>query len=97
MLCGRILHNARTGEHVILDLEFMKEILEFTHKDIGHYRRRVTSNAVVQRFEVTKDLWMEGRKVLDRCIPCQLFKATLGKTDTAMIHPYSEKGPFELW
>ena len=39
----------------------------------------------------------EGRKVLDGCIPCQLFKTTPDKTDTATIHPYGEKGPFELW
>ena len=96
-LHDRILHNARTGRRVILDLEFMKETLEFAHKDMSHYGKRATSKAVAQRFEVAKDLWMEGRKVLDRCIPCQLFKATSDETDTAMIHPYSEKGPFELW
>ena len=75
----------------------MKETLEFAHKDIGHYGKRATSKAVAQRFEVAKDLWMEGRKVLDGCIPCQLFKATPDKTDTATIHPYGKKGPFELW
>ena len=90
-LHDRILHNARTGRRVILDLEFMKETLEFAHKDMSHYGKRATSKAVAQRFEVAKDLWMEGRKVLDRCIPCQLFKATSDETDTAMIHPYSEK------
>ena len=41
-----ILYNARTGRRVILDLEFMKETLEFTHKDIGHYGKRATSKAV---------------------------------------------------
>jgi len=92
-----ILYNARTGRRVILDVEIMKETLEFAHKDIGHYGKRATSKAVAQRFEVAKDLWMEGRKVLDGCIPCQLFKATPDKTDTATIHPYGEKGPFELW
>jgi len=40
---------------------------------------------------------MEGRKVLDGCIPCQLFKVTPDKTDTATNHPYSEKERFELW
>jgi len=75
----------------------MKETLEFVHKDIGHYGKRATSKAVAQRFEVAKDLWTEGRKVLDRCIRCQLFKVTPDKTNTAMIHPYGEKEPFELW
>jgi len=65
-----ILYNARTGRCVILDLEFMKETLEFAHKDIGHYGKRATSKAVAQRFEVAKDLWTEGRKVSDGCIPC---------------------------
>ena len=65
-----ILYNARTGRCVILDLEFMKETLEFGHNDIQHYGKRATSKAVVQRFDVTKDLSMEGRKVLDGCIPC---------------------------
>ncbi|HTS08815.1 MAG TPA: reverse transcriptase domain-containing protein [Candidatus Eisenbacteria bacterium] len=88
---------ARTGRRVILNLEFMKETLQFAHKDIGHYGKRATSKAVAQRFEVAKDLWTEGRKVLDGCIPCQLFKATPDKTNTATIHPYGEKGPFELW
>jgi len=35
-LRDRILYNARTGRRVILDLKFMKETLEFAHKDIGH-------------------------------------------------------------
>ena len=34
-----ILYNVCTGRCVILDLEFMKETLEFAHKDIGHYGR----------------------------------------------------------
>ena len=93
-----ILYNARTGRRVILDLEFMKEMLEFAHKDMGHYGKRATLKAVAQRFEVAKDLWTEGRKVQDGCIPCQLFKAaTPNKANTAMIYPYGEKGPFELW
>ena len=65
-----ILHNAHTGKRIILNLEFMKETLEFGHNDIQHYGKRATSKAVVQRFDVTKDLSMEGRKVLDGCIPC---------------------------
>jgi len=92
-----ILYNARTGRRAILDLEFMKETLEFAHKDIGHYGKRATSKAVAQRFEVAKDLWTEGRKVLDGCIPCQLFKATPDKSNTVTIHLYGEKGPFEFW
>ena len=70
-----VLYNSHTGQRIILDLEFMKETLEFAHKDIGHYGKRATSKAVAQRIEVAKDLWTEGRKVLDGCIPCQLFKA----------------------
>ena len=31
------------------------------------------------------------------CIPCQLFKAAPDKMNTATIHPYGKKGPFELW
>jgi len=53
---------------------------------------------VAQRFEVAKDLWIEGRKVLDGCISCQFFKAAAhDKADTATIHLYGEKGPFKLW
>jgi len=45
-LCDGILYNAHTGRRVILDLEFMKETVEFAHKDIGHYGKRATSKAV---------------------------------------------------
>ena len=65
---------------------------------MGHYGKRATSKAVAQRFKVAKDLWTEGRKALDGCIPCQLFKAaTPNKANTATIYPYGKKGPFELW
>jgi len=92
-----ILSNVITGRRVIADLKFMKETVEFAHKDIEHYGKRATSKAIAQRFEVAKDLWTEERKVLDACIPCQLLKAMPDKADMATIHPYSEKGPFEFW
>ena len=55
-----------------------------------------TTKAVRQRFEVAKDLWREGRKVLDECVPCQLFVSIPDTSETATIHPYSVKAPFEF-
>jgi len=41
-----ILYNVCTDRCVILDLEFIKEILKYAHKDIGYYGKWTTSKAV---------------------------------------------------
>lgn len=55
-------------------------------------------DGVKQRYEVALDLWKEGSKVLDLCIPCQLYVRDVpDATPTATIHSYGIKKPFELW
>ena len=39
----------------------------------------------------------KGWKVLDGCIPCQLFKSVPDAASTATLHPYGIKEAFVLW
>ena len=92
-----VLFNVETQRRVVMDAEKLKEIMESTHKDLGHYGARATAGAVRQRFEVANDLWEEGRKVLEGCVPCQLFKQVPDPASTATIHPFEAKDPFQMW
>jgi hypothetical protein len=90
-----ILYNRRFGTPVIVIPDDLEEIIKGTHKDLGHYGKRTTIKAVRQRYEVATDLWNEAEKVLDACIPCQLYKKV--PEPAAPIHPYGTKNTFELW
>jgi hypothetical protein len=57
----------------------------------------VTTTAVKQRFEVANDLARERKKVLDACIPCQLFKKALDCKPTVVIYLYKLKELFQCW
>jgi hypothetical protein len=50
-----------------------------------NYGKKATTKAVKQWFEVANDLWREGKKVLDACVPCQLFKKAPDYGPTAAI------------
>ena len=82
---------------VQLTVEDLKAVIEAVHKDLGHYGKRTTVEAVRARYDVGSDLWEEGEKVLDSCVPCQLYKRPVKTTDNATIHPYGVKNRFELW
>src|SRR5205814_6162461 len=90
------MYNIARNIPVVEAVKELKEVIEAVHKDLGHYGRRTTVDAVKQRYEVASDLWEEGGKVLDACIPCQLYKNTPDVTTTAKIHPYGGKKAFEL-
>jgi len=90
-----ILYNLELNTPVITTLEDLKATIEAVHKDLGHYGKATTLDAVKTRYEVASDLWEEGRKVLNSCIPCQLYERVL--PPTAPIHPYGAKKAFELW
>ena len=92
-----ILYNSELNTPVIITLEDLKNTIEAVHKDLGHYGKRTTLDAVKERYEVALDLWKEGRKVLDSCIPCQLYQRVPDPTATTTIHPYGTKNAFELW
>jgi hypothetical protein len=62
------------------------KVVRIVHEDLGHYGKEATETAVRQRFEVASDLREEGKKVLDACIPCQLFKTVPAYEPTAAIH-----------
>ena len=61
--------------------------IESVHKDLDHYGKRTTLDVVRQRYDVTSDLWEEGGKVLDSCIPYQLYKDVPDLTTIVTIHP----------
>ena len=90
-----ILFNSELNTPVILTLNDLKATIEAVHKDLGHYGKETTLDGVKMRYDVASDLWEEGSKVLDSCIPCQLYERVL--TPTAPIHPYGVKNAFELW
>ena len=90
-----VLYNVHLDTPVITNPEDLTRIIEDVHKDLGHYGKRTTTNGVRQRYEVATDLWKEGEKVLDACIPCQLYKNV--PEQVAPIHPYGTKKAFELW
>jgi transposase InsO family protein len=92
-----VLYHSELGTSVVIMLEDLKSIIEAVHKDLGHYGKRTTLEGVRQRYVVGSDLWEEGGKVLDSCIPCQLYKRPAKTADNATIHPYGAKDPFQLW
>src|SRR5579859_4055106 len=92
-----ILYYKDTDIQVILEKEHLEKIVEAIHKDLGHYGKQQTLDALDKRFIVATDLWREGKKLLDMCKACQLFKLVSSTAETATIHPYGEQGAFDLW
>jgi len=82
------LYHSELGTPVVVTLEDLKSVIEAVHKDLGHYGKRTTLEGVWQRYVVGSDLWEEGGKVLDSCVPCQLYKHPAKMVDNATIHPY---------
>jgi hypothetical protein len=95
---GRLVH-IWSNREVIFKKEKCLEIVEAVHLDLGHYGKDTTKDAVRKRFIVATDLWKEGEKVLDSCVPCQLYKPSQKDPSmaTAAIHPYPAKQPFKFW
>ena len=73
------------------------EIVEAVHKDMGHYGKATTAEAIKVRYLIPSDCWREGMAILDACIPCQLYKRPQNAQLTATIHPYGIKEVFALW
>src|SRR5438552_18265198 len=92
-----MLYNSKLNTPVIITLDDLVATIESVHKDLGHYGKQTTLDAVRQRYDVDSDLWDDGGKVLDSCIPCQLYKNVRDPTTTATIHPYGLKKAFEVW
>jgi len=93
------LHEKESGFRVILEKELFEKVVNALHKDLGHYGKKTTMDAVADRYVVAMDLWKEGEKELDLCIPCQLFKPTPSAAvkTTPTIHPYGPRRAFDLW
>jgi transposase InsO family protein len=92
-----VLYSSELGTPVVIALEDLESVIESVHKDLGHYGKRTTLEGVRQRYIVGSDLWEEGGKVLDSCVPCQLYKRPAKVAENATIHPYGVKKAFELW
>ena len=88
-----ILYNLKLNTPVQLTLEDLMAV----HKDLGHYGKRTTVESVRVRYDVGSDVWEDGGKALDSCIPCQLYKRPLKAESSATIHPYGVKDAFQLW
>jgi hypothetical protein len=82
---------------VIYNDDDAQRVIEMVHKDLGHYGKLITKEAVKKRYIVAPDVWEKGERILDACIPCQLYKRPQKTTETATIHPYGIKEPFPLW
>ena len=90
------MYNSELNTPVICTPEDLAATIDSVHKDLGHYGKKTSLDVVRQRYEVASDLWEEGEKVLDSCIPCQLYKRVPDTTTTATVHPYGVKKAFEL-
>jgi len=83
---------------IVFELFDLEKRIEQAHKDLGHYGKSVTADAIKKRTEVAKDLWDKALTIIDACVPCQLFKKDLRKyPETATIHPYREQKAFDFW
>ena len=90
------VYNLELNTPVIETVEDLIEVIGFVHKDLGHYGKRTTLDGVRERYEVASNLWEEGGKMLDSCIPCQL-NMDAPEDKTPPIHPYGAQKPFALW
>ena len=91
------LYHRETGFRVIFEKDLFDKVVNAVHKDLRHYGKKTTLDAVADRYIVATDVWKEGGKTLDSCVPCQLFKSTPSATSTATIHPLGRQRAFDLW
>src|SRR5579859_1657502 len=94
---GDALYFRETGFRVISEKHLFEKVVNAVHKDLGHYGKKTTLDAVADRYIVATDVWKEGGKELDSCVPCQLFKSTPSATSMATIHPFGCQRAFERW
>ena len=88
-----------TGFRVITDNALFEEVVSAMHKDLGHYGKRTTLDGVAARYIVATDVWRDGAKELDACVPCQLYKPSPAPSakHNATIHPHGKKRAFDFW
>jgi hypothetical protein len=88
-----------TGIQVVTEKDLFSQIVEAVHKDLGHYRRKTTLDGVAERYIVATDIWRDGEKELEACVPCQLYKPTPAAStkQTAIIHLYESRNAFDTW
>ena len=94
---GDVLYFRETGFRVVSEKELFEKIVNAVHKDLGHYGKKTTLDNIADRYIVATDIWREGGKELDSCVPCQLYKPTPSAASTATIHPFGLRRAFELW
>jgi len=94
----RALFDKDTGIRVVMDLELFEETVEAIHKDLGHYGKKTTLDAVADRYIIATDIWSQGAKELDACVPCQLYKPAPAPSAklNATIHPHGQKRAFDF-
>jgi transposase InsO family protein len=94
-----ILYLRDTGIRVITDNALFEEVVSAMHKDLGHYGRKTTLDGVASRYIVATDIWRDGAKELDACVPCQLYKPSPAPSakHNATIHPHGKKRAFDFW
>ena len=85
----------KEGSRTVLDRkELVEKIFEAMHGDLGHYGKDTMVKEIKARFLVAKDLLDYGLKILDSCIPCQLFKCDNNTPVTASyIHSVRNTAP----
>ena len=62
------------GKMNVSDLEHAKRAVDEVHLDLGHYGKSTIITAVKDRYSIPPQLLQEAAKILDACIPCQLYK-----------------------
>ena len=73
----------------------VEEMTEKVHKDLGHYGKTATMEAMKKHYVVPRGLISRIESTLDACIPCQLHKSAPPTVPT--LHRYNYKEPFECW
>src|SRR5579859_323246 len=98
-LKDEVLYFKDTGIQVIVDKALFDQVVEAIHKDLGHYGKKTTLDGVADRYIVATDIWRDGGKELNACIPCQLYKPSSAPSmkQTATIHLYEQRSPFATW
>ncbi len=79
----------------VSDLEHAKRVVEEVHLELGHYGKATIITPTKDRFSVPPPLLKKAARIIDACVPCQLYKTT--PFHIATLHPYGLQKAFTCW
>lgn len=77
------VYNRELNTPVIETVEDLIEVIEFVHKDLGHYGKRTTLDGVRERYEVASNLWEEGGEGVGFLHPLSTLHGCSGRQNSA--------------